>query len=439
QRLDRHRELVGLAVEQSDAGVELLPDLEAVGALVATIAREIAALDIGVQLGADDADLEAVFFDLRDLTRHHRTLLEFAGRAGHHRIARELLDAERDALLLDIDVENLRLHHVALLVFLDHLLARTLPVEIGEMDHAVHVAVEAEEQAELGLVLDFAFDRRAGRIFLDEHFPRIAHGLLETERNAALDRIDFEHLHFDFLRRRNDLAGMNVLLGPRHFRNVDQSLDARLQFDERAVVGDVGHAAFETRADREFSFDALPRIVEQLLHAKRDTVRLVIDLDDLHFHRLADIEHFGRMIDPAPRVVRDVQQAIDAAEIDERAVVGDVLDHAVDDLAFFEILHQLLTLLGARFFQHAAAGDDAVAAPAIHFQNLERLRHVHQRRDVADRANVDLRARQECYCAVEIDGEAALDLIEDDAGNFLVALERLLELAPAFLAPRLVS
>src|SRR6266481_2327114 len=36
-------------------------------------------------------------------------------------------------------------------------------------------------------------------------------------------------------------------------------------------------------------------------------------------------------------------------------------------------------------------------------------------------ADVDLAARQERHRAVEIDGEAALDLIEDDAGNFFVA------------------
>jgi hypothetical protein len=40
------------------------------------------------------------------------------------RIAFELLDAERDALLLDIDVEHLGLDHVALLEVVDHLLAR---------------------------------------------------------------------------------------------------------------------------------------------------------------------------------------------------------------------------------------------------------------------------------------------------------------------------
>ena len=192
-------------------------------------------------------------------------------------------------------------------------------------------------------------------------------------------------------------------------------------------------------ADRELGLDALPRIVEQLLHAERDAVGLVVDLDDLDLHLLADIEHLGRMIDAAPGDIGDVQQAVDAAEVDERAVVGDVLDHAVDDLALFEVLHQFLALLGARLFQHGAAGDHDVAAAAIHFQNLERLVDVHQRRDVADRADVDLAARQEGHGAVEIDGEAALDLIEDDAGDLFVVLERGLQLAPAFLAPRLVA
>jgi hypothetical protein len=40
---------------------------------------------------------------------------------------------------------------------------------------------------------------------------------------------------------------------------------------------------------------------------------------------------------------------------------------------------------------------------------------------------------------VEVDREAALDLVEDDAVNLLVVVEGLLELAPAFLAARLVA
>jgi hypothetical protein len=36
------------------------------------------------------------------------------------------------------------------------------------------------------------------------------------------------------------------------------------------------------------------------------------------------------MLDAAPGEIGDVQQAVDAAEVDERAVVGDVLDDALD-------------------------------------------------------------------------------------------------------------
>src|SRR5262249_19245708 len=158
-----------------------------------------------------------------------------------------------------------------------------------------------------------------------------------------------------------------------------------------AVVGDVGDPAFEPRADRELRLDALPRIVEQLLHAQRDAVGLVVDLDDLDLDVLTDVEHLGRMIDAAPSDVGHMQQAVNAAKIDERTIVGDVLDHAVDDLTFFKVLHQLLTLLGARLLQHGSARHDDVAAAAIHLENLEWLRLVHQWADVADRPDIDLR------------------------------------------------
>src|SRR5260370_28364449 len=437
QRLDRDLHLAGLLVELDHPRIDLFADGETLGALIGALARQFGALDEGGEVGAGDLDLDAALLDLEHFAGHHRALLDVA-RLGE-RIALELLDAERDALLLDIYIEHHGLDHVALLEVVDHLLARKLPVEIGQMDHAVDVALESEEQAELGLVLDFAFDCRSDREFLDEHFPGVTHGLLEAERNPSLDRIDFQDLHFDFLRGRNDLARVHVLLGPRHFRDVDQAFDARLQFDERAVVGDVGDAAGEARVERVLRLDALARIVQQLLHAELDAVGLVVDLDDLDLDGLADGEHLGRVIDPAPGDIGDVQQAVDAAEINERTVIGDVLDHAVDHLTLFEVLHQLLALLGAGLFQNRAARHHDVAAAAIHLEDLERLRIVHQGCYVADRTDVDLRARQEGHRAVEIDGEAALDLVEDDAVDLFVVLERLLELAPAFLAARLVA
>ena len=145
------------------------------------------------------------------------------------------------------------------------------------------------------------------------------------------------------------------------------------------------------------------------------------------------------MVDAAPRDVGDVQQTIDAAEIDERAVVGDVLHHAGQDLAFLEVGDQLVAGLGAALLEHGAARDDDVAARAVHLQDLERLRRAHQRADVAHRADVDLAAGQERDRAVEIDGEATLHAAEDHAGDALVVLELTLELGPGFLAAGLFA
>ncbi|GJD70977.1 hypothetical protein MMMDOFMJ_3931 [Methylobacterium gnaphalii] len=168
-------------------------------------------------------------------------------------------------------------------------------------------------------------------------------------------------------------------------------------------------------------------------------MRLVVDLDDLDLHRRADLYDLGRVVYAAPRHVGDVQQTVDAAEIDERAVLGDVLDDAIDDLTLFEVGHQLATLLGAALFEHGPARDDDVAAATIHLEDLEGLRRAEQWGHIAHRADVDLGARQEGHGAVEVDGVATLDLVEDRTGDTLVGLERLLELDPALLAASLVA
>ena len=80
-----------------------------------------------------------------------------------------------------------------------------------------------------------------------------------------------------------------------------------------------------------------------------------------------------------------------------------------------------------------------VAAALVHLEDFNRLRDVHQRGDVADRTDVDLATRQEGHGAVQIDGEAALDLVEDDAFDALGVVELGFETDPAFLAARLFA
>ncbi len=57
---------------------------------------------------------------------------------------------------------------------------------------------------------------------------------------------------------------------------------------------------------------------------------LGVELQDLGGDFLASRHHFAWVTDAAPSHVGDVQQAIDAAQIDECTVLGDGLDHAMD-------------------------------------------------------------------------------------------------------------
>lgn len=232
---------------------------------------------------------------------------------------------------------------------------------------------------------------------------------------------------------------MNVLLRPGHFGDVYQAFDARLQLDERTVVGDVRDGTGDLLADRILRTDAIPRIGLELLHAERDAVGFLVDADDLNLDLLADVQDLRRMVDAAPCHVGDVQQAVDAAEVDERTVIGDVLDDTLDNLAFLEVLNDFRTLLGAGLFENRAARNDDVAAALVHLEDFEGLRVVHQRRHVADRTDVDLRTRQEGYGAVEIDGEAALDLVEDDAFDAFAGFELDFQALPALFAAGLLA
>src|SRR5439155_1471227 len=124
---------------------------------------------------------------------------------------------------------------------------------------------------------------------------------------------------------------------PRHLGDVNQSFDAFLELDERAVIGQRYDFSVHFDAERITLHDIEPRIGRLLFVSERDTSGGPIEFENDDFNLIADVEVLGRMIDPTPRNVGDVQQAIDAAEVDEDAVVGDVLDHAMRDLTFLQL------------------------------------------------------------------------------------------------------
>jgi hypothetical protein len=177
--------------------------------------------------------------------------------------------------------------------------------------------------------------------------------------------------------------------------------------------------------------DVLPRVRLELLEAERDALALPVDVEDLDLDLLADLDHLRRVRDAAPRHVGDVQQAVHAAEVDERAEVGDVLDDALPDLVDLrELLHQLLALPARSPLEDHAARHDDVAAPLVQLDDLELVGLAEQLVDVRHAAERDLRPGQERVDAHQVDHHAALDLLDERALHRLVVLVRDADLLP---------
>src|SRR5210317_1262464 len=106
---------------------------------------------------------------------------------------------------------------------------------------------------------------------------------------------------------------------------MDQAFDTFLDFDKTTVVGDVRDLAEQTRAFRITAGNIDPGISTHLLQAERDTIALAIELQDFHIKLIANIDHFGGMLDALPGHIGDMQQTVDATEINKGTVVSEVL------------------------------------------------------------------------------------------------------------------
>ena len=198
-----------------------------------------------------------------------------------------------------------------------------------------------------------------------------------------------------------------------------EAFDAVFDLDERAVVGDVRDLAEHTGVGRITAGNVLPRIRAQLLQAERDTRALTIELQDADFDFIANLDHFRRMLDALPRHVRDVQQAIDSTEIDEGAVIGEVLDRTTHDRAFLQVVHQCSALGGELLLHDRATRHDNVVALLIELDDLEFERLVFQIGGIAHRTHVDQRTGQERADVIDLDGEPTLDTTGDDPDHDL--------------------
>ncbi len=326
----------------------------------------------------------------------------------------ELLDAQGEALVVHIDGQDLGFHFVVLVVGVLGVLDLGGPGDVRHMHQAVDAILDAQEQPEGGDVADLGADDRANGVGLAEALPGVLFDLLHAQGDALVLDVDVQNDGVHIVAGADHLGGVLDALGPAHLGDMHQALDALFQLNERAVIGEVHDLAADALGHGILLGDMQPGILGDLLEAKGDALALGVKLEDLHAHFVAHIEHLGGVVDPAPGHVRDVQEAVDAPQVHEAAVLGDVLDDAIHHLALLEVLQGLALELLALFFKEGAAGQHDVPTLLVELDDLELEALPEVALKVTHGAEVNLGAGQEGLDA-DVDRQTTLDAAGDDA------------------------
>src|SRR6266487_1773242 len=142
-----------------------------------------------------------------------------------------------------------------------------LATDITDMNHSLYAFRHLHERAELSEARNRALDRSPDRKLLRSISPRIAQRLLQSQRHALFTGVHSKDHSLNCFAGFHQIARLAYFLDPRHFRNVDQSFNSWLQFNERAEVHHAGDGAAGTFADLVFVRDRIPRLRLKLFHS----------------------------------------------------------------------------------------------------------------------------------------------------------------------------
>src|SRR5215831_4439650 len=172
------------------------------------------------------------------------------------------LDRQADLPLHRIDGDDLDLGVLARLEESPRILD-ALVGDLGDVHQTLDALLQLDEGAEVEDLEDLAVDDLADRVVVGDPIPRVGDELLDPEADLgllAVLRVDVEHDRLDLVALLVHLRRVLDALRPRHIADVDQAVDALLDLDEDAEVGDVAHPALDRGPRRVLVAELLVRI-----------------------------------------------------------------------------------------------------------------------------------------------------------------------------------
>ena len=164
---------------------------------------------------------------------------------------------------------------------------------------------------------------------------------------------------------------MDVAIGPIHFRNVNQAFDTLFDLCETTVVCQVGHTSHGARTFRISLGNSNPWIFTELLEPKGYAVTLAVKLENFNVDLVTNCDDLTRMLDSLPGHICNVKQAVNTTKVNERTVIGKVLDDTFDFLAFLQGFQQRFALYTVLCFKDCSSGNDNIVALLVQLDHLE--------------------------------------------------------------------
>ncbi len=214
--------------------------------------------------------------------------------------------------------------------------------------------------------------------------------------------------------------------------DVHQALDALLDANERTERDELGDLAGHDLTDLVRTGEVLPRVFLRRLERQRDALAVHVDVENLDRDLVADLNDFVRVVDVLPGQLRDVDETVDAAEVDEGTEVDDRGDDALADLALGELGEEVLADGRLGLLEPGTARQDHVVAVLVELDDLGFDLLTDVRVEVAHAAHLDQRRRQEA-AQTDVHDQAALDDLDDGAFDDAVLGLDLLDVAPGAL------
>ena len=376
--LEREREPAALAVDLEDAhvdGVTLGDDLTRV---LDVMRRELGDVNEAFDAG-EDLDEGAERDDLRDAALDD-VVLAIAVDHLLPRIRLRLLETERDALPVAVDVEHLHLDRLA---DVEHLgrVVHVAPAELGDVDETVH-AVEVDERAEVDDVGDLALDDVAGAEPVEDRLAHLLALVLEDgatgENDVVARAIQLDHLAAKLLAEKL----VEVLHAPDVHERCRQEA-AHAEVEDEAALDDLDHLADDRLAGLCRTLDALPRELEAGALLREDEAPFGVLLRE---HQRIDLLADGDLVRGVHRAANcQLGNGDDAfrlvADVDEHLVLVHAHDRAVHDLALVDLREGSVVVrdelpIGARnpntFFGGSGLFGDVVRHRIAEYSRMQR-------------------------------------------------------------------